>query len=101
LYEHPTWKGNIIFNTKSAGQFPDSAYINTDPHLIKDSSGVYRLQKGSTAIGYGKTDFDGITLDMDCQLRKAPLDAGADQYSDKPVKVPLLWPRDVGSNAVM
>ena len=98
IFDHPTWKGNIIFNTKGAGQLPDSAYITKDPLLTKDSSGVYRLQAGSPAIGYAKSDYRGITLDMDAQLRKAPLDAGADQLSDQPLKVHPLWPKDVGQN---
>ena len=101
LFDHPTWKGNIIFNTKGAGELPDSAYTIVDPRLIKDSSSVYRLQSGSPAIGYAKSDFRGIVIDMDGQLRKAPLDAGADQYSDKLVKVHPLWPKDVGSTAAM
>jgi len=99
LYLHPTWKGNIIFNTKGAGQLPDSAYINQDPLLIKDANGIYHLKKGSLVIGAAKADFRGITLDMDGQLRKSPLDAGADQLSDEPVKVRILLPKDVGNNA--
>ena len=99
MYEHPTWKGNIIFNTRGAGQLPDTAYVIQDPLLIKDPNGMYRLQKGSPAISAAKTDYRGITLDVDGQLRKSPLDAGADQFSDQPVKARQLFPKDVGHNA--
>jgi poly(beta-D-mannuronate) lyase len=99
LYEHPTWKGNIIYNTKGAGQLPDTAYINQDPLLVKDLNGIYHLQKTSPAIGAAKTDYRGITLDMDGQLRKSPLDTGADQLADELVKVCILFPKDVGQNA--
>ena len=99
FYHHPGWKSNIIYNTKGAGQLPDTAYANVDPLLVKDSSGVYRLQKGSPAIGFAKSDFRGITFDMDGQLRKAPLDAGADQLSDQRVRVRALLPKHVGHAA--
>lgn len=98
-YTNPIWKGNIIFNTKGAGQLPDSAYTQADPMLAKDATGSFHLQKGSPAIGAAKSDYRGITLDMDGQLRKAPLDAGADQVSSGPVKARLLFPKDVGHEA--
>ncbi|NII27637.1 hypothetical protein HB364_21320 [Pseudoflavitalea sp. X16] len=99
LYVGPVWKGNIIFNTRGAGQLPDSAYIQADPLLVKDAAGVYHLQKGSPAIGIAKDNYRGITRDRDGQLRKAPLDAGADQFSEQPVKVRMLYPKDVGCDA--
>ena len=99
LYVHSTWKGNIIYNTKGAGQLPDTAYVQADPLLIRDSFNVYHLQKSSPAIGFAKSDFRGITIDMDGQLRKAPLDAGADQLSDQRVRVRPLFPKDVGHAA--
>ncbi|AXY75320.1 hypothetical protein D3H65_15600 [Paraflavitalea soli] len=95
-YSNPIWKGNIIFNTKGAGQLPDSAYTKADPMLSKDAAGIYHLQKGSPAIGAAKSDYRGITLDMDGQLRKTPLDTGADQLSAVPVKASVLLPKDVG-----
>lgn len=98
-YTNPVWKGNIIFNTKGAGQLPDSAYTQVDPLLAKDAAGIFHVQKGSLAIGAAKNDYRGITLDMDGQLRKAPLDAGADQLASGPVKVVMLYPKDVGHEA--
>ena len=95
-YEHPTWKGNIIFNTRGAGQLPDSAYTTIDPQLAKDADGIYHLQASSPAKGAARSDYRLITVDMDGQLRAAPLDAGADQLSDKPVKAHVLLPKDVG-----
>ncbi len=99
LYDHPTWKGNIIYSTKGAGQLPDTAYVNADPLLVRDSFNVYHLRKGSPAIGLAKSDFRGITIDMDGQLRKAPLDAGADQMLEQRVRVRPLFPKDVGHAA--
>ncbi len=98
-YYNPVWKGNIIFNTKGAGQLPDTAYSQVDPLLVKNADDVYHLQKGSPAIGAAKNDYRGITLDMDGQLRKAPLDAGADQLTTSPVKAIMLSPKDVGHEA--
>ncbi|MBO9561666.1 MAG: polysaccharide lyase 6 family protein [Niastella sp.] len=98
-YYNPVWKGNILFNTKGAGQLPDTAWTQADPLLAKNADGVYHLQKGSPAIGAAKNDYRGITLDMDGQLRKAPLDAGADQFTTSPVKAIMLLPKDVGHEA--
>lgn len=98
-YANPVWKGNILFNTKGAGQLPDSAYKQIDPLLVKDATGTYHLQKGSVAIGVAKDQFRGITIDMDGQLRKQPLDAGADQWSEKPAVARMLLPADVGHTA--
>lgn len=98
-YSNAVWKGNIIFNTKGAGQLPDTAYTKADPLLTKDAAGIYHLQKGSPAIGAAKNDYRGITIDMDGQLRKAPLDVGADQFSAAPIKATVLFPKDVGCEA--
>jgi poly(beta-D-mannuronate) lyase len=95
-YTNPTWKGNIIYNTKGAGQLPDTAYTQANPLLAKDANGTYHLQAGSPAIGDAKSDFRGITYDMDRQLRKAPLDAGADQVVTGAVKAAMLAVKEVG-----
>ncbi len=95
---HPTWKGNIIFNTKGAGQLPDSAFIQQDPLLAQDQYGVFHLSKESPARGIGQSAYRLLTTDMDAQLRIGAADAGADQYSEKPVKARLLSPADVGAH---
>lgn len=99
LYVAPVWKGNIIFQTKGAGQLPDSAYTTVDPLLAKDPQGIFHLQKGSPANGAAREAYRGITVDMDGQLRKAPLDTGADQVSTSAVRARVLLPRDVGQGA--
>jgi len=98
-YTNPVWRGNIIFNTQGAGQLPDTAYTRVDPMLVKDATGTFHLQKGSPAIGAAKSDYRGITFDMDGQLRTQPLDTGADQVSDKPGIARMLQPADVGHTA--
>ena len=95
LYENPTFKGNVIFNTKGAGQLPASGYTTFDPKLTKDG----HLQKGSPAIDAVKEGYPGITADMDGQERKGALDLGADEVSVQPVKARMLHPADVGCNA--
>ncbi len=95
-YTSPIWKGNIIYNTKGAGQLPDTAYTQVNPLLAKDATDTYHLQAGSPAVGAAKSDYRGITYDMDRQLRKAPLDAGADQVSTGAVKAVMLSVKEVG-----
>ncbi|HVK48529.1 MAG TPA: polysaccharide lyase 6 family protein [Pseudobacter sp.] len=95
-YLSPTWKGNIIYNTNGAGQLPDTSFLQQDPLLVKDQYGVYHISKESPARGHGKNSYRLLTTDMDGQLRTGALDAGADQYSEKPPKARLLSPADVG-----
>ncbi|RXK61679.1 hypothetical protein ESA94_01290 [Lacibacter luteus] len=91
-----TYEGNIIFNTKGAGNIPDVSFINTDPKLLRDASGEYHLQKGSPAIDAAKGNYATVTVDMDGQQRSGKLDVGADEFSDGPVKARILNPGDVG-----
>lgn len=95
LYVNPVFKGNVIFNTKGAGQMPDSGYTTFDPKLTKDG----HLQKGSPTIDVVKDGYPGITADMDGQERKGAFDLGADEVSIEPVKAKILHPADVGCNA--
>ena len=94
------WEGNIIFNTDGAGDMPAGSFIITDPKLIKDAAGEYHLQKGSPAIDAGRGNYSTVTVDMDAQLRKPPLDAGADEVSTTAVIARILHPVDVGCKAV-
>ena len=90
------WEGNIIYNTNGAGDMPAGSFIIVDPKLMKDTSGEYHLQKGSPAIDAGNGDYSTVTLDMDGQLRRAPLDTGADEFSTTAVIARILKPADVG-----
>ncbi|MGN7721186.1 polysaccharide lyase 6 family protein [Chitinophaga sp. 22620] len=96
LYLEPSFKGNIIFQTKGPGQLPDSGFVQADPKLARDKAGIYHLQKGSPAIGAARENFPAVIADLDGQPRISPLDAGADQVSAKPVTVKMLKPGDVG-----
>src|SRR4030095_8663735 len=96
---NPFWEGNIIFNTNGPGDMPAGSFTITDPKLIKDASGEYHLQKASPAIDAGKGNYSTVTLDMDGQLRKSPLDTGADEFSNAAVTARILNPVDVGYKA--
>ena len=98
-YISPSWEGNIIYQTKGAGQLPEGTYTMADPKLAKDAKGTWHLQQGSPAIGVVKKGYEAITHDMDGQTRKLPLDAGADQVLSEPVVAWMLVPGDVGHEA--
>ena len=93
------WEGNIIFNTNGAGDMPAGSFFITDPKLIKDAAGEYHLQKASPAIDAGKGNYSAVTIDMDGQLRKFPLDTGADEFSTAAITARILNPVDVGYKA--
>ena len=97
-FANPKWEGNIIFNTKGAGDMPEGSFTTTDPKLLKDAAGEYHLQKGSPAIDAAKGNYTAVTTDMDGQTRKGTFDAGADEISADTIKVKILNPVDVGVN---
>lgn len=90
------WEGNIIFNTKGAGDMPAGTYTVIDPKLLKDASRRYHLQKNSPAIDAGKGNYSSVRSDMDGQLRTNPLDVGADEFSNEVIKARMLTPAEVG-----
>ena len=92
-----TWEGNILFNTNGAGDMPPGSYKTNDPRLVKDGSGEYHLQKGSSAINASTGNYPSVTVDMDGQQRTAPLDVGADEVSNAKVVARILKPSDVGA----
>ncbi len=98
-YANPSWEGNIIFNTNGAGDMPAGSFKIIDPKLARDASGEYHLQKGSPAIDVAKGNNSSVTEDMDGQLRKSPLDIGADEISGTDVKARILNPNNVGHRA--
>jgi len=93
------WEGNMIYTTNGAGDMPAGSFIIVDPKLINDTSGEYHLQKGSPAIDAGKGNYATVTIDMDGQIRKSPLDVGADEFSTTGVIARILHPIDVGYKA--
>jgi hypothetical protein len=94
-----SWEGNIIFKTNGAGSMSAGSYIMIDPKLIKDAAGEYHLQKGSPAIDAAKGNYSAVTTDMDGQLRKSPLEVGADEYSTTAAIARILNLADVGYKA--
>jgi poly(beta-D-mannuronate) lyase len=96
---HPAWEGNIIYNTTGAGDMPEGSYKNIDPKLVKDATGEFHLQKGSPAINAATGNYSNVTSDMDGQLRKSPLDAGADEIAGTVIIAHFLLPAEVGAMA--
>ncbi|MBO9617640.1 MAG: polysaccharide lyase 6 family protein [Niabella sp.] len=93
----PVWKNNLFFQVKEAGDIPAPGYQLKDPMLVKDAAGIYRLAKGSPAIGKGDADFPVVTVDMDGQPRNGKWDIGADQYSNEKIVVHVLNATEVGA----
>ncbi|AHF15521.1 polysaccharide lyase 6 family protein [Niabella soli] len=93
----PVWKNNLFFEVKQAGDIPASGYQQKDPMLVKGAAGIYRLAKGSPAIGKGDAAYPVVAVDMDGQLRKGKWDIGADQYSDEKMVAHVLSAAEVGA----
>jgi poly(beta-D-mannuronate) lyase len=98
-FAHPSWEGNIIFNTQGPGDIPEQGYTSTDPKLVKNASGAFHLQKGSPAVGAAKGTYPQVTVDIDGQPRAGKWDTGADQLSPGGTKARALLPADVGAGA--
>ncbi|MBZ4190622.1 polysaccharide lyase 6 family protein [Niabella beijingensis] len=98
-YTQPKWSGNIIFNTKGPGDLPEAGYRVTDPKLVKGADGIWRLSKGSPAIGAGGSNHPVAAVDMEGQPRNKKWDIGADQYSTAATTAQALKANEVGAQA--
>jgi poly(beta-D-mannuronate) lyase len=90
------WIQNLIFQTE-AGDMPAGSYIIADP-MLKNQQGVFLLQKRSPAIKAAKGSFP-VAVDMQGEKRKRRSDIGADEFSKRSGRRPLLFPGDVGTGA--
>lgn len=97
--KEPVWKNNLFFEVKEAGDIPVSGYQLKDPVLVKGAGGIYRLAKGSPAIGNGDTGFPVVTVDMEGRPRSGKRDIGADQYTTEKTVVHALTADAAGAMA--
>jgi poly(beta-D-mannuronate) lyase len=95
---HLTWQGNILSGV-SAGGVPRNGYTSTNPRLVLDPFGLYRLSAGSPAIGAATGSYPRVGQDMDGQPRTGAKDVGADQYSAGGVRHEPLTTANVGPYA--
>lgn len=97
-FVNPKWDGNVIYKVKGPGSIPEGAYKIMDPKLVRNASGTYHLEgvnAGLNVVGA----YPLITVDMDGQSRRQPLQVGADQVSKAPVVARILTPELVGYKA--
>jgi hypothetical protein len=95
-YIRGSWSGNIIWETRGAGNMPSDGYTTVDPRLVRDASGVFRLKAGSPAVDAASGSYPAVTVDMDGQPRTGVLDKGADEVDGGVVVAHLLSADDVG-----
>ena len=95
---NPKWGGNVIYKVKGPGSIPEGAYKMMDPKLIRDASGTYHLESVNAGLNVAGA-YPLITVDMDGQSRKQPLQVGADQLSKDAVVARILTPELVGYKA--
>lgn len=95
---NPKWEGNVIYKVKGPGSIPEGAYKIIDPKLVRNASGTYHLEGANAGLNVAGT-YPLITVDMDGQSRRQPLQVGADQISKAPVVARILTPELVGYKA--
>jgi poly(beta-D-mannuronate) lyase len=95
---NPKWEGNIIYKVKGPGSIPEGAYKTLDPKLVRDATGTFHLSGANAGLNAAGA-YPLITVDMDGQVRKQPLQVGADQISKDPVIARILTPALVGYQA--
>ena len=96
---NPTFEGNIVFGAAPNGDLPASGTRRVNPQLLRDSSGVFRLQSTSPAINTSVGSYPAVTIDMDGQSRSGTKDVGADEFSTGSITVRPLTTANVGPNA--
>ncbi|ASZ14165.1 polysaccharide lyase 6 family protein [Chitinophaga pendula] len=94
------WEDNTLVQVNDPGDMPAGAYITGTPKLIADKKGIWRLQKSYPAFIKDTAILLLIPFDMDGQPRKAPLDAGADQFSQAAATAWPLTKEQTGAQAV-
>ncbi len=96
----PAWQGNLLWNNDGgAGDLPPEGFIPQNPKLKQAAGGIFHLAEDSPAIGRAAGAFPDVVVDMDGQKRRAPLDIGADQFSNAAAMNGILTPGDVGPDA--
>lgn len=79
------FQGNMGFGSiLSSTVRPEEEIRSADPLLVP-VDGLLKLSAGSPAINAALGNYEYVTEDLDGQSRSLP-DAGADEYSDEPVK---------------
>lgn len=98
-FANPKWLGNVIYKVKGPGSMPEGTFKILDPKLVRDATGTFHLERtGNPALNVNG-GYPLITVDMDGQSRKQPLQVGADQLSGDPVVARILTPELVGFKA--
>nr|WP_226904965.1 polysaccharide lyase 6 family protein [Pedobacter schmidteae] len=97
-FANPKWEGNVIYKVKGPGSIPEGAFKIKDPKLVRTASGAFHLQGADKELNVAGA-YPSVTVDMDGQTRKTPLQVGADQISNDPVVAGILTPELVGYKA--
>lgn len=96
---NPRFEGNIVFGAAPNGAMPSSGTRRVNPQLVRDASGIFRLQSTSPAINTSVGSYPAVNIDMDGQTRSGTKDVGADEFSTAAVVRRPLTTADVGPNA--
>ena len=89
-----TYQNNLFYGG-DLGITPPSGIEITDP-MLEANNDFYRPGETSPVFGYGSTDYDYITSDIDGQNRTSRNDAGADQISEETILNQPLTKENVG-----
>ncbi len=92
------WQSNIFYPDGSAQAGIDlgDKEIKLANPMLAQSERVFRLSDQSIAIDSATGEWDFILDDIDGQLREAPFDIGADEYSNGAMNNKVLDSTDVG-----
>ncbi|MNT78166.1 hypothetical protein D3C72_2173760 [compost metagenome] len=77
---------------------PEGSYKTLDPKMVRNATGTFHLEKAIAGLN-ATGAYPMITVDMDGQSRKQPLQVGADQISKETVIARILTPELVGYKA--
>lgn len=94
-----TWSGNVLWNSGGAGDFPKSGYLEIDPQLVADPSGLRRPQPGSPVFAAATGEFPFVTVDLDGRRRPETKSIGAHEPNPVAPLALVLSAADVGPGA--
>ena len=67
---------------------PAGGFTSIDPGLVKDDHGIYRLTRGSPAIGAAVGAYPFVTVDLDGQPARRPASSTSAPTSSRPTPQP-------------
>jgi poly(beta-D-mannuronate) lyase len=95
-----TYAGNIFYGASLGITKPDGVSL-VNPNMSFSPDSLWRIGSTSPAVNAAVGSYPFVTVDIDGQMRTAPYDVGADEYSTEPNVLRPIKKSEVGPAAII